>query len=77
MIVRDLSGDACHEYDLSRLLVFLVATSVDPKAMATSDLGEGEDDQILNHRGSAQKRTSLNFLVRWSDARRSGSRPKN
>ena len=50
MIVRNLTNDALHEYDISRLRVFLVATNVDPKAVAASNLGEAEVDQILDHR---------------------------
>ena len=57
MIVRDLASDASHEYDVSRLRVFLVTTCVDPKTVATSELGVIEVDQIVAHRGSAQERT--------------------
>ena len=67
VIIRDLTNDARQEYDVSRLRVFLVATGVDPKAVATADLGEAEVDSILDHRGSARQRASLEFLVRWSD----------
>ena len=63
VIVRDLTNDARQEYNASRLRVFLV----DPKAVITSDLCEAEVDHIMDHRGSAQKRSSLEFLVRWSD----------
>ena len=42
VIVRDLASDTRHEYDVSWLRVFLVATGVDLKALATSDLGEAE-----------------------------------
>ena len=49
VIVRDLTNDARHEYDASRLRVFLVATKVDPRAVARSDLGEAEVDQIIDH----------------------------
>ena len=47
--------------------MFLVATNVVPKVVATSVLGEDEVDQILDHWGSAKQRSSLEFLVRWSD----------
>ena len=36
VIVGDLTNDARQEYDVSRLRVFLVATSVGPKVVATS-----------------------------------------
>ena len=65
VIVRDLTKDARQEYDVSRLRVFLVATNVDPKAVATSDLGKAEVDRILDRSGSAQKRSSLELQVRW------------
>jgi len=67
VIIRDLTNDVRQEYDVSRLRVFLVAANVDPKAVATADLGEAEVDSILDHRGSARQRASLEFLVRWSD----------
>ena len=64
VIIRDLTNDARQEYDVSRLRVFLVATGVDPKAVATADLGEAEVNSILDHRRSARQRASLVFLVR-------------
>ena len=38
-----------------------------PKAVATADLGEAEVDQILDHRGSAKHRATLEFRVLWRD----------
>ena len=67
VIVRDLTNDARHEFDVSRLRHFLVAPGVDVKAVAASDMGEAEVRDVLDHRGSAKKRADLEFQVRWSD----------
>jgi hypothetical protein len=44
-----------------------VATGVDPKAVATADLGEAEVNSILGYRGSARQRAALEFRVLWRD----------
>jgi putative transposase len=67
VVIRDLTNDARHEYDASRLKPFLVAPNVDPKAIAAADLGEVDVDVVLDHRGNARQRAQLEFLVRWTD----------
>ena len=47
--------------------MFLVAPSADVRHLAAADLGEAEVQEVLNHRGSAKKRTEMEFEVRWSD----------
>jgi hypothetical protein len=67
VIVRDLTSDARHEYDVSRLRVFLVAEGVDVSALAAADLGEAEVLAILRHEGNVKARKSMRFEVQWSD----------
>ena len=65
--MRDLTSDALEEYDVSRLRVFLVSPDVDVKHLAGADLGEAQVLAVLDHRGSARKRSEMEFEVRWSD----------
>lgn len=67
VIVRDLTSDNRHEFDVSRLRVFLVSPTCDPKVLAAADLGELEVSEVLDHRGSVRQRAELQFLLRWSD----------
>ena len=67
VIVRDLTNDARHEYDVSRLRLFLVAEGVDAPTLAAADLGEAEVLSILSHEGTAKARKSMRFEVQWSD----------
>ena len=65
--LEDLTGGPSKTVDVSRLKHFIVAPGVDVKAVAAADLGEAQVEAILAHRGSARKRTSLEFQVQWSD----------
>ena len=67
VIVQDLTSDARHEYDVSRLRLFLVADGVDAPTLAAADLGEAEVLKILRHEGTAKDRKSMRFEVEWSD----------
>ena len=67
VIVRDLTSDARHEYDVSRLRLFLVADGVDAPSLAAADLGEAEVLSILRHEGTAKNRKAMRFEVQWSD----------
>jgi hypothetical protein len=67
VIVRDLTSDALHEYDVSRLRSFLLAPGVEASVVAAADLGEAEVMAILRHEGSAKTRKQMRFEVQWSD----------
>jgi hypothetical protein len=66
-ILRDLTSGTLDEYDVSRLRIFLVTPSSDIRQLAAADLGEAEVLEVIGHRGSAKKRTEMEFEVRWSD----------
>ena len=68
VIIRDLTSDARREVDANRLRVFHVGKNVDPKGVATADLGEASVEIVLEHRGSPTNRASMEFLVRWTDS---------
>jgi hypothetical protein len=68
VIIRDLTSDARREVDANRLRVFYVGKNVDPKGVATADLGEASVEIVLEHRGSPTNRASMEFLVRWTDS---------
>ena len=53
--------------DLSRLKRFLLAPGVDPQAVAAADMGEVQVESVVDHRGSSRKRSSLEFMVQWTD----------
>jgi hypothetical protein len=67
VIVRDLTNDARHEYDVSRLRHFVVSPGLDVEALAAADMGEVSVAGVLEHRGNVRKRAELEFLVQWSD----------
>jgi hypothetical protein len=67
VVVRDLTSDAQHEYDVSRLRPFLVAPGVKVKDVAAADMGEVEVSKVIDHRGDAKRRASLEFLIQWTD----------
>jgi hypothetical protein len=65
--LQDLTGGPQKKVDLSRLKLFLVAPGVDPQAVAAADMGEAQVESVVDHRGSARKRATLEFKVNWTD----------
>jgi len=65
--LEDLTGGPKKTVDVSRLKPFLLAPGVDPQAVAAADLGEAQVEAVLAHRGSARKRSTLEFQIQWSD----------
>ena len=57
--VRDLTNDAHHEYDESRLKPFLVAPGPKVKELAAAEMGEVEVSKVLDHRGDPKKRAEM------------------
>ena len=47
--------------------MFLLALEVDPQAVAAADMGEAQVESVVDHRGSARKRATLEFKVNWTD----------
>ncbi len=37
------------------------------KAIAAADLGEAQVDSVMAHKGTAKKRSSVEFQIQWSD----------
>jgi hypothetical protein len=66
-VLEDLTGGPSKTVDVSRLKLFIVAAGVDVQAIAAADLGEAQVDAVLAHKGSAKKRSLLEFQVQWSD----------
>jgi hypothetical protein len=66
-VLEDLTGGPSKTVDVSRLKVFIVAPGVDVQAVAAADLGEAQVDSVLAHKGTARKRSSLEFQIQWSD----------
>ena len=60
--VRDLTNDAHHEYDVSRLKPFIVAPGVEVK-----DVAAVEVSKILYQNDSVKKRAEMEFMILWSD----------
>lgn len=50
VMVRNLTSDACQEYDVSHRRQFLVAPGLDFKALAAADASELKVIAILAHR---------------------------
>jgi hypothetical protein len=66
-VLEDLTGGPSKTVDVSRLKVFIVAPGVDVQAVAAADLGEAQVDSVLAHKGTAKKRSALEFQIQWSD----------
>lgn len=65
--LEDLTGGPGKTVDVSRLKLFVVPEGLDVQALAAADLGEAQVNAILGHRGTARKRSHLEFQVQWSD----------
>lgn len=66
-VLEDLTGGPSKTVDVSRLKIFIVAPGVDVQAVAAADLGEAQVDLVLAHKGTAKKRSALEFQIQWSD----------
>jgi hypothetical protein len=65
--LEDLTGGPQKTVDVSRLKPFLLAPGVDAQAVAAADIGEAQVDSVIAHRGSARKRSTLEFQIQWTD----------